>query len=157
MSLQNLNQFKQGSVVGSLDLSTNANPNVFTCRFRYDDSSSDLLVPGEGVELADLGANDTIGPPIVDERSDNTADPIFGVKIYTTKRNEDPVGAIVQVAGKGSVVVMNSGAAIARGADVELVLATPGNVVTATTGIVLGKALDKVAAADLPVRVLIGG
>lgn len=153
--MQNLNQFKQGQVVGTLDLSTNANPNAMTCRFRYDDASADTLVPGEGVQLADLGANDFQGPPVVDERTDNTADPIFGIKIYTTKKNSNAVGDIVQVALPGAVVNMNSGAAIARGAIVELVLATPGNIITKAANIKVGIALDKATAADQPVRVLI--
>lgn len=152
--MQNLNQFKQSAVLGTLDLSTNANPDVFTCRFNYDDGSSDLMIPGEGAKLVDLGANDFVGPPFVDERALD-GDPIFGVKIYTTKKNSAEVGEIVQIAGKGAVVFMNSGAAIVRGAKVSLVLATPGNVITTAGGSTLGTALDKVAGADELIRILI--
>lgn len=153
MSLQNMNQFKQTQIVGTLDLSSNIN-NAITCRFRYDDSSADTLLPGEGVKLVDLGVNDSVGPPIVDERALD-ADVIFGVKLYTPKKNTSEVGEIVQIARPGDIVNMNSGAAIARGAEVALVLATPGNVITKTTEAVLGIALDKVAGANEIVRVQI--
>ena len=152
---QNMNQFVQTPVVGNLDLQTNPNPSVFTCRF-VDASATTgtTLVPGEGTLLIDRGASDTPGPPIVDERAAD-ANAIFGVKIYTTESNESASGAIVQIAGSGAVIFMNAGAAIARGASVALVLATPGNVVTQTSETVLGIALDKASAANDIIRVLI--
>lgn len=151
---QNMNQFKQTPVVGSLDLQTNANPAVFTCRFKDVSDEGATLVPGEGVKLVDLGTSDFISPPIVDERA--TTDVIFGVKIYSTKENTSADGEIVQIAGDGAVLFMNAGAAIARGAKVELVDATPGNVITsAGTNRILGTCLDKATAADQIVRILV--
>lgn len=155
MANQNLNQFNQAPVVGDLDLTTNANPFVFTCRFvDVSATAGTTLVPGEGVLLVDLGASDSVGPPIVDERAANT-DVIFGVKLYTTELNASETNSRVQIAGSGSVVYMNAGAAINRGAAVELVLATPGNVITQATGTTLGTCLDKATAADQIVRILI--
>lgn len=154
---QNINQFKKAPVVGSLDLSTNPNPALFTCRF-VDASATagTTIVPGEGVKLIDRGANDIPGPPIVDERAAD-ADAIFGVKIYTTEKAASETGEFVQVAGPGAVVYMNAGAAILRGAAVELVLATPGNVITAAASGTpdLGICLDKATAANDVVRILI--
>ena len=151
---QNMNQFKQTPVVGSVDLQTNANPAMFTCRFKDVSAGGATLVPGEGVKLVDLGASDFVGPPIVDERA--TTDVIFGVKLFTTKENTAEDGDIVQIAGDGAVVFMNAGAAIVRGAKVELVDATPGNVITsAGTNRILGIALDKATAADQVIRVLV--
>lgn len=153
---QNLNQFNQTPVVGDVDLQSNPNPALFTCRFEdVSATAGTTLVPGEGVILADLGANDPlVGPPIVDERAANT-DAIFGVNIYKTEKNSAVDGDIVQIAGSGAVVYMNAGAAINRGADVEFVLATPGNVITQSTGTTLGVALDKATAADQIIRVLV--
>lgn len=154
MSTQNANQFSQTPVVGSLDLQTNSNPAVFTCRFKDASEGGATLLPGEGVKLVDLGANDFAGPPIVDERA--TTDVIFGVKIFTTKENTAEDGDIVQIAGDGAVIFMNAGAAILRGAEVELVDATPGNVITsAATNRILGVCLDKATAANQTVRILI--
>lgn len=153
--MQNMNQFKQTPVVGSLDLATNSNPAVFTCRFKdVSETAGTTMVPGEGAKLVDLGASDFISPPIVDERA--TTDEIFGVKLYSTKENAAVDNDIVQIAGDGAVVFMNAGAAIVRGAKVELVDATPGNVITsAGTNKILGVCLDKATAADQVVRVLV--
>ena len=157
MSNQNMNQFKQTAVVGELDLQTNPNPATFTCLFKdKSETAATTLVPGEGAMLVDLDTADVAGIlPIVDERG-AVGDPIFGVKIFTTKKNDSEDGDIVQIAGEGAVIFMNSNAAFLRGAKLSLVLATPGNVATiAATGEVVGIALDKATAADQIVRVLI--
>jgi len=156
MSNQNMNQFTQTPVVGELDLQSNPNPAIFTCMFKDASETDDTtMVPGEGAKLKDLGASDILGiNPIVDERA-LVSDPIFGVKVFSTKKNAAVDGEIVQIAGEGAVIFMNSGAAILRGAIVQLVLATPGNVVTHASGSHLGVALDKASAADKIVRVLI--
>ena len=154
---QNMNQFNQTAVVGELDLQTNPNPATFTCLFKDASATADTtMVPGEGAKLVDLGGSDIAGVnPIVDERGAVT-DPLFGVKVFNTKKNASIDGEIVQIAGAGAVMFMNSGAAIVRGADVSLVLATPGNVITnVVTGELLGQALDKATAADQIIRVLI--
>lgn len=154
MSNQNMNQFKQSVAVGELDLQTSPNGAGFTVLVSPS-STTEGMVPGEGVKLVDLAASDIKGiNPIVDERALD-ADAIFGVKIFNTKKNSNVAGDIIQVAGKGAVIWMNAGAAIARGASVDLVLATPGNVVTAAGATVLGVALDKASAADQLIRVLI--
>ena len=157
MSTQNMNQFSQSPVVGELDLQSNPNPATFTCLFKDKSETADTtLVPGEGAMLVDLAGSDIAGsPPIVDERGAVT-DPIFGVKVFTTKKNAAEDGEIVQIAGKGAVMFLNSGAAILRGADVSLVVGTPGNVITnVVTGELLGQALDKASGADEVIRVLI--
>jgi len=156
MSTVNMNQFKQGNVVGELDLQTGNNAAVFTVLLSPESASAGV-VPGEGLKLIDLAGNDVAGvPPIVDVRGLD-ADAIFGVNVFNTKKNTTEKGNIVQAAGKGAVMWLNAGAAIARGANVSLVLATPGNVVTTTAETVLGVALDKATAADQLIRVLIGG
>lgn len=152
---QNMNQFNQSAEVGELDLQTNPNPATITCKFKDVSATADTtLIPGEGAKLIDLGGSDIIGPPIVDERA-LVGDPIFGVKVFSTKKNAAVDGEMVQIAGKGAVMFMNAGAAIVRGAEVQLVLATPGNVVTYASGSKLGICLDKATAADQIVRVLI--
>ena len=157
MSTQNMNQFNQTPVVGELDLQTNPNPATFTCLFKDKSETADTtLVPGEGAMLVDLDTSDIVGiNPIVDERA-LVGDPIFGVKVFTTKKNEAIDGEIVQIAGEGAVMFLNTEAAVLRGAKLSLVLGTPGNVETiAATGEVVGIALDKASAADKIIRVLI--
>lgn len=156
MSTQNMNQFNQTPVVGELDLQTNPNPATFTCLFKDKSETDDTtLVPGEGAMLIDLDTSDILGVnPIVDERP-LVSSPIFGVKVFSTKKNAAVDGDIVQIAGEGAVIFMNSGAAILRGATVQLVLATPGNVITHASGSHLGVALDKASAINKIVRVLV--
>jgi len=153
---QNLNQFTQTPVIGSLDLATNPNPAVFTCRFKdASDSEGTTLKPGEPVKLVDLAGSDIVGPPIVDEMTDINDGGSFGVCLYDTKKNPKVDNDICQIATEGAVVWMEASAAIARGASVSAVLDAPGEVVTATTGDILGKALDKAAGDGSMLRVLI--
>lgn len=151
----NMNQFSQTPATGQLDLVVGNNPSVFTLRVDPDSvATAAELVPGAGVKLVDGGADDPLGVPLVDERTAD-GDAIFGVILYNTKSNSYAAGDTLEVGARGSVVVLNSGAAIARGDSVALVLATPGNVVTRTTETILGTALDKATAANQPVRVLL--
>lgn len=153
---QNMNQFKQIAVVGEIDLQTNANPAMFTCRYKdASETANKTIEPGQGLKLIDLGSDDFESPPIVDVLADDNDGGAFGVKVFSTKKNANSDGEIVQVAGEGAVMFLNAGAAIARGAKVSLVVATPGNVVTTTTEDEVGIALDKATAADEVIRVLI--
>lgn len=154
MSTFNTNQFTMSQQVGEVDLKNSVQPNI-TCRFNPAGTVvTNRLLAGEGVILADLGSDDSVGPPIVAERSADD-DAIFGVRVFTTKQGYDDPGDITQIATSGSVVWMNAGAAVARGASVALVIATPGNVITRTTETILGTALDKASGANELIRVLI--
>ena len=149
----NMNQFNMSPLVGDVDLKNSSSESLFTCRFDPSATTgTDELESGEGVILADLGSDDSVGPPIVAERAAD-ADAIFGVRVGSTKQGTDDPGDVTQIATSGAVVYMNAGAAIVRGAEVALVLATPGNVVTATTETVLGVALDKATGANELIRV----
>lgn len=145
-----INQFGQSNIIGSLDLTMNPNPS-FACRYYH---ASEEIVPGEGVILVDRGASDTPGAPIVTKRSAD-ANAIFGVNIFDAKNASKASGKMIQIATSGMVITMEASAAIARGASVALVLATPGQVVTRTTETILGKALDKASASGDLVRILI--
>lgn len=150
-----MNQFNQTPVVGELDLQTNPNPSTFTCLFKDKSAGGATLIPGEGCMLEDLDTSDIVGsPPIVDERA-LISNPLFGVKVFSTKKNASVDGEIVQIAGEGAVIFLNSEAAIVRGAVVQLTLGTPGNVETYAAGTELGVCLDKAGGADELVRVLI--
>lgn len=146
------NQFKQTNEVGVLDLNTNPNPFVMTVLYNPGGAGGDI-VPGEGLVLKDLGASDYSGNiPVVDVRAaDATA--IEGIFIYDNKRATAEIGSRITIAKAGAVIVMKASAAIARGAKVALVLATPGEVVTLTTEALFGKALDKATADGDLIRV----
>jgi hypothetical protein len=144
------NQFKQSQVIGVLDLTVNPNPFVMSARI--DPAQTADISPGEGVILTDLGASDAVGIPFVDIRTDD-ADAIEGAVIFNNKKATVTGGDIITIAKKHAVIVMEASAAILRGATVALVLATPGQVVTATTEAVFGKALDKASASGDLIRV----
>lgn len=152
MSTQNMNQFKQTASVGMLDLQTNPNPAVMTVRHNSEATSTNTIVPGEGVKLVDLGADDPGGVPFADKRAADS-DGIKGVKILNPKQNAVPVGDVFEIAGQGAVIFMEASAAIARDALVALVIATAGQVVTRTTEEVFGIAIDKAFAAGDLIRV----
>lgn len=152
MSTQNMNQFRQTATVGMLDLQTNPNPAVMTVRHNSEATSTNRIVPGEGVKLVDLGADDPGGVPFVDKRALD-ADGIKGVQILNPKTNSVAPGEVMEIAGQGAVIFMEASAAIAREALVALVIATAGQVVTRTTEEILGLALDKAFAAGDLIRV----
>lgn len=156
MSTQNMNQFVQSAIVGELDLQSNPNPAIFTCRFKdASETALTTLKPGEPCKLIDLGASDIVGPPIVDEMADSNDGGAFGLCVYSTKDNGVADNAIVQIAGEGAVMWLEASAAISRGASVAAVLSAPGEVVTATTQDIIGIALDKAAGDGSMLRVLI--
>lgn len=144
------NQFSQTNSVGTLDLTTNPNPSVMTVL--YNPGSSNNIIPGEGVKLVDLGVSDAIGPPIVDQRALDS-DAVEGIVLMDQKKATKEPGDLVSIARRGAVIFQEASAAIARGAAVALVLASPGQVVTRTTEILYGKALDKASAAGDLIRV----
>lgn len=154
MSL-NMNQFSQNKIVGQIDLQTNPNPAIYSERIDPDSAGADI-VSGTGVKLVDGGANDPGGVPLIDERALDT-DAIEGVIVQSTQQGKFQPEDIVEVAGKGAVVIMEASAAVLRGASVALVLATPGQVVTRTTETILGVSLDKATALGDLIRVRIGG
>jgi hypothetical protein len=154
MSDFNTNQFAMSAKPGQIDLATTNSEALFTCRYNGEATSTDRLVEGEGVLLKDLGADDSVGPPIVDKLADDNEPLIFGIKAFTTKENNNAPGDIVQIARDGAVMFMKASGGITRGAKMALVNGTPGTVIIATTEDEVGIALDKAADTEL-LRVLI--
>jgi hypothetical protein len=150
----NMNQFTQSAKPGQVDLAVTNSENLFTCRYNPEATSTLRLVEGEGVMLKDLGANDSVGPPIVDKRPDDNEPLTFGIKVFTTKKNNNEPGEIVQIATDGAVVFMKASGALTRGQKLALTLATPGDVEAVGTQDQIGIALDK-AADNALVRVLV--
>ena len=151
----NSNQFKQTSVVGELDLTTNPNPSILNCRFNPSSSQTAGIIPGTGVKLVDLGSGDQNGVPEVDVLTADTQI-AFGVTAINRKTATVPLGGIVGVAIQGAVIRMLSSAAINRGVPVSLVSATPGSVKALTSGnYVAGLTLDKATGSGQLIRVLL--
>jgi len=141
----NQNQFQQAPIKGQLDLTRNNN--VMT--MQIDPASGEAeLIPGEAVKLVDVDGS----VPVVDKAGDS--DVVFGYVVYTTKQNTREPGDVIEVAFFGSVQWLEAAAAIARGAEVELISAS-NKVQTSSTSTKIGFAIDK-ATGDLDlVRILL--
>ena len=150
----NMNQFGQQVIVSQLDLQVGGLGPAFTLRIDPDSSGSDMEA-GEGFKIVDGGANDPNGVPLCDILAADT-EQAFGVRIYDAKQGVVQPGDIIQVSYNGNVQWMVAGAALVRGAAVQLVLATPGNVVAKAAGALFGILLDKSSASGDLVRVLVG-
>ena len=145
---QNVNQFAQTAEKGSLDLTIN--PTVFSVQ--VDAAQGTALVAGQLVKMAT-----TAGGIMKVIASAAATDKHFGVVRYNIKDASFAAGAVCEVAGGGSVIVMEAGAAIARGANV-MYAANQKVVTAATTGnIIVGMALDAATADGSLIRVLLQG
>lgn len=151
--LSNINQFEQGNLPGTIDLSTNPNPSVIYCRIDPNGAAADF-VAGQGVRLVDAGVNDGAGPPLVDALTVDTQVP-FGVILFDPKQGTHARGDVVAVAVKRSVVNMQAAAALNRGSLVSLTVATAKEVAAVGANAQFGYLLDKASAAGDLVRVLI--
>lgn len=144
---QTMNQFNQAPVQGMLDL--RFNPNTISCAI--DVSSAGSLVPGTAVKVVDNAG----GVPKVVECAADTDD-VFGFINYNIKNAKFNAYDAVEISAfRDNVMYMTAGAAIARNAKVEIVVASV-KVITATSGkTIVGRAYDKAAADGDIIRVVI--
>ena len=145
---QNLNQFKPTSLLGGLSFVNN--PNVKSVKIDPA-STATKLQAGTPVKLVDKTSSEVL----VDACSAAT-DPVYGVIIFNAKKGTYSAGQTVEIACKGTVIFLESSAAIARGARVSsAVTPTAPTVVTNTTSTNarVGQCLDKCAAANVLVRI----
>lgn len=142
--MSNINQFAPEGAIGELDLSFFGGENIISCRYNPDATSTNRLVAGESVILKDLGATDSVGAPIVDERGTELVT-IFGTVRKSAKKKEYKPGDLVEIAVAGAVMRLKASGALARGVAVTPVLATPGSVKAVSTKTHYGITLDKMA------------
>lgn len=143
---QSLNQFNQSTEQGVLDLALN--PNILSCRIAA--GSVEDFVAGTAVTLSDVAGKILV----VDKAAID--DDILGFVVYSVKKSVPVAGDFIEVAISGSFMQMTASAAIARGADLEIVVASDKVATAATVGAtVIGKAIDKAAADGDLIRVVI--
>lgn len=121
----NQNQFGLTPVIGSLV--QGVPQNVKTVRINPA-STATIIVAGQAVNLADVAGAEIM----VDVVDSATADKVYGVIVYNPKKNSYSKGDFVEVACEGSVVWLETSAAIARGAGVATDFTGP-TVATDTT------------------------
>lgn len=152
MSLvQNQNQFAQTALLGQVTLAPS--PAIIPVKI-YIGSVATKLQAGQAVKIVNQA-----GPEIQVDEVDNDSTEAFGVIIYNPRKNTYVAGDTVELACSGSVITLQSSAAIARGANVSQTAASAGNDPLITTSVatnfVLGQALEKAAGANALIRVLV--
>lgn len=143
---QNLNQFTQTPMVGQQDQTVNQNLKLV----RIDPASTaTVLKAGQAFKLVDV-AGET---PIVDVAL--VTEKAYGVAIHDVKRDTYLAGDYITVACVGSVLYLQTSAAVARGAKVQndSTTATVATLASLATNCQIGVMLDKPAAADALARV----
>jgi hypothetical protein len=144
---QNINQFSQAPVQGQLDLRFNTN--TVTCQ--VDTSQATAMVPGQAVKLVDSAG----GVPKVIAATDD-ADDVYGFINYDIKDREFVAFDAVEVSVMhDNVMYMTADAAIARGAEVAVVIADVEVRTAVATDRIVGRAYDKATAAGQLIRVTI--
>lgn len=145
--MQNVNQFVQSQEKGSMDLARSVR--VLSCQ--VGPAVSSPLLPGQAVKLIDSAG----GAPKVEAVTADT-DVVFGFVVRNMKDASFKAGQAVEIAtGRDDVMFMESSAAVARGADLMVVVSGQ-RVAPATVGKrIVGYALDKAAGAGELIRVVI--
>lgn len=148
-TFQNQNQFGQTPLLGMVDLISGPN-NVVSVRI---DPASTATAAQLSVG-APLKIVDTVGTDIIVDTAAIT-EACFGVIIYTRRKQLYAAGDVVEIAIRGTVVYLETSAAVARGANVQAASANGLVATRASTNFRIGKMLDKPAAANVLARVLI--
>ncbi len=149
-----LNVFKIEQIKGRIDLRNSAN-NVIQAFFDENSTEVTDLVVGEFVIFTQTQTTNPIneGPIPIDRMTDTAQTPLgvipYGLRINTYAKGED-----LSVAADGMVVVLETEAAIARGASVEYNPATQ-QVRTLAAGTKVGEAFDVATAVGDLIRIKI--
>lgn len=141
--VQNMNQFAQTPMVGSVDLTVF--PNIKAVRINPAYAGGAPLVAGQFFKLVDVaGEIPVVEPAAVTERA-------YGCAIHTLKRDTFLAGDVIDLACAGSVVFLESSAAIAGGAKVQNTTAGPNvqTLASLATNCQVGVNLTKNAAAGI--------
>jgi hypothetical protein len=146
---QNQNQFAMTPELGQVAQT----PNSSVVSVLINPASvATVIQNGSPVKLITGTSNQVM----VDVGSDPTNDVIYGVIIYNLRKNQYSPGDNAEVATGGSVMFMETSAAVNRGTTVAINPAGPTVATDTTTGHqVGGVALDQAAAANTLIRVLV--
>ncbi len=148
----NVNQFKQGVAVGSLDLTNGVSSAMSVCL--DPDSTTTKIEAGTPLKFVKGGVSTTHSTyPLVDVAK--AGDVAIGASIYSLHSGgTSKPGDILEVSFKGCVQRLTAGEAIDRGAEVSFDPANLGKVV-ALSGARFGFALDNAASDEDEIRVII--
>lgn len=140
------NQFAITPVTGQMDMTVQGD--VVSCQVSA--SQSGTLVAGDKVKLEDSAG----GVPKVLKITANS-DNIFGTVVFNRKDTGFVAGDALEIAIDGALIWQVAGAAIARGAQVEVVASSQKVITNAGVNPVYGFAFDKAAGDDALIRVYV--
>lgn len=140
------NQFQQAPVTGQMDMTVEGN----SISVQVSLSQTGTIVAGDKVKLEDSSG----GVPKV-LKVDANSDNVFGTVIANRKDQSFAAGDAMEVAIDGSLIYQVAGAAVARGAQLEVVASTQKVITNAGTNPVYGFAFDKAAADGDLIRVYV--
>jgi hypothetical protein len=147
MVYQNTNPFSMTAQKGSIAMGPNQNK----ISVQLYGSSTATLVPGDWVKLQDTTAN-----TILVEKAAVT-DAVIGCVMANPKKQSFVAYDNFEIALNGSIIYLESAAAIARGADLEFVISGAKVQTNAGVNTICGTTLDKASGAGQLVRVLVKG
>lgn len=141
------NQFAPTPVKGELDLKFNVNS--VSAQVKSDEATA--LVPGQAVLMVD----DSNGVPKITAATDD-ADDIFGFINFNIKDADFPAGAPVEVSAfRDNCMIMEASAAIARNAEVAIVVSGQKVRTAVSTDRIIGRAYDKAEGDGDLIRVIL--
>lgn len=139
-----INSFEQTAVQGQLDLQADGN----SLSAQVDTGETGTLVAGEAAKIVDNAG----GVPKVEKLAADT-DSTFGFVTRNVRDADYEAGDTLELARTGAIIYLTAGAAIARGADVEVDASAVKVIPAAGTNPVVGQAIDKASADGDLVRV----
>jgi hypothetical protein len=149
---QNQNQTFMAPIIGMVDMAVTPN----TKTVMLDPASTNAYVQaGSPVKLV---AKATKGQIVVDVCTGPTDGPVYGIVLYNARRNVYAAGDLMEVGCRGTVVFLESSAAVNRGGHVNSTAATASadplvTTVANNTDYQVGVAIDQTAAANDLIRV----
>lgn len=143
----NLNQFGMNTVKGQVDL--RSGQPTLSCQ--VGSAEAGTLVPGQAVKMVDsLGGV----PKVIAVAADT--DDIFGFIAYDQKSSSFVANDRLEIVqGRGGFIYLEAGAALARNAEVQYVVAGAKVITAVSTKRIAGRAMDKATAAGQIIRIAV--
>lgn len=142
-----LNQFGMNVIKGMTDLRS-GQPTI-SCQVGSGEAGT--LVPGQAVKMVD-----SVGgvPKVIAVAADT--DDIFGFIAFDQKSSSYVAGDRLEVVhGRGGFIYLEAGAALARNAEVQYVVAGAKVITAVSTKRIAGRSMDKATAAGQIIRVAV--
>ena len=146
---QNQNQFAQTPLLGQVDLIAGPN-NIISAQINpASTATANQLQAGSPMKIVDV-----VGTQIIVDAAAIT-DVAIGAIVYNPRKNLYVAGDTIEIGCAGTVMYLETSAAIARGASVQAATATGLIATQASPNAALGQMYDKPAAANVLARVRI--